>query len=69
VLQNIALLGKHVWSLEQSNQKLWVSILAYKYLSEGNMFLNKAKSTSSTWNAILKALGVLEVGFKFNIRT
>ena len=55
-LQNTALLGKLVWSLVQSDKKLWVSILAEKYLKEGNIFLEKAKTGSPIWNAILKLL-------------
>ena len=66
-LQNTALLGKLVWSLVQSDKKLWVSILAEKYLKEGNIFLEKAKTGSPIWNAILKTLDVLEDGFAYKI--
>jgi len=66
-LQNTTLLGKLVWSFVQSNKKLCVSILAYKYLKEGNIFLEKAKTDSPIWNAILKTLDVLEDGFAYKI--
>jgi len=60
-LQNTALLGKLVWSLLQSEDKLWVSLLEDKYLKEGKLFLDKKVK------AITKTLSILEDGFQFKI--
>lgn len=48
--------------LSAIKQKFWVTLLADKYLSEGNMFLNKEKPGSPIWKVTLKTLNVLEDG-------
>lgn len=42
---NIALLGKHAWSLLHNPKKLWVNMLSSKYLN-GTKILNANKTTT-----------------------
>lgn len=65
---NIALLGKHVWSMLQEPQKLWVQLLSSKYLKD-NHILNVVHShgTSYTWFSITKAVSWLSAGFKMRL--
>lgn len=65
--QNVALLGKLVWEIKLSQDKLWVQVLQVIYLSNDHILVVKKKEGSSTGSAITKALDILQEGFKFKI--
>jgi len=60
--QNIALLGKLVWDMFKPSNHLWSQILSTRYLQGSNIFLTRNSKGSPIWNAIVKALKVLEDG-------
>ncbi|PNY04054.1 ribonuclease H, partial [Trifolium pratense] len=65
---NIALLGKHIWDLIHHPDKLWVQLLADKYLRHDHILhATKSQGASCVWNYIVKAVEVLKPGFKFRI--
>lgn len=65
--QNVALLGKLVWDILVSKDKLWVHVLKNIYLSVDHMLSYKHKSGSPVWKAITKSLDILRDGFVFKI--
>lgn len=61
---NIALLGKHVWSLLHDQDKLWVHLLSSKYLKNNHtLHMEVSSGTSYTWSSIVKAANWLSDGF------
>lgn len=65
--QNIALLGKLVWDIINSPDKLWVQVLQGTYL-KGRHFMDARESKGSyTWNSINKAYANLFEGFDMNL--
>jgi len=61
---NTSLLGKLVWNMVQSANKLWVNILSNKYTSGPNTLHAIANSNSSpTWSSIIKAKDILRSGY------
>jgi hypothetical protein len=53
---NICLLGKLVWDMLQSSNKLWVDLLSDKYHDNARLLYAPAwPSDSSTWSAIIHA--------------
>ena len=65
---NICLLGKLVWELIQSSDKLWVNLLSNKYVA-GHKILQASDSPSSspTWSSIIKAKNVLKAGYSWRV--
>jgi hypothetical protein len=66
-LQNVSLLGKLVWEILHSPSKLWVNIFKEKYLKGQLIFNASATGGSAIWNSIVKALNMLQDGFRFKI--
>jgi hypothetical protein len=65
---NTSLLGKLVWDLVQSTNKLWVSLLSNKYTGGHNTLLASASSISSpTWSSIIRAKNILKEGYTCRI--
>ncbi|XP_024634474.2 uncharacterized protein [Medicago truncatula] len=61
---NTCLLGKLVWDMVQSTNKLWVNILSNKYTTGSNILQATCSSNSSpTWSSIIKAKNVLRNGY------
>jgi hypothetical protein len=61
---NTSLLGKLVWDMVQSTDKLWVNILSNKYTSGPNILHATAKyNCSPTWSSIIKAKDILHSGY------
>jgi len=61
---NTSLLGKLVWDMVQSTNKLWVKILSTKYASGPSILQATASNTSSpTWSSIIKAKNILHSGY------
>lgn len=65
--QNTALLGKLVWNMLSSPDKLWVSMLQAKYVSNGNLFRASSSRGSNIWNSNQKAMEVIMDGFRMKI--
>ncbi|CAJ2628591.1 unnamed protein product [Trifolium pratense] len=61
---NTCLLGKLVWDILQSKDKLWVNIFSHRY-DAGVKILHAInhQGSSSTWSAIIRAKAVLREGF------
>jgi ribonuclease HI len=66
-LQNVSLLGKLVWEILHSPSKLWVNIVKEKYLKGRLIFNASVTGGSAVWNSVVKALNMLQYGFKFKI--
>jgi hypothetical protein len=65
--QNVAILGKLVWDILNSEDKLWVRMFKDIYLGE-NLVLNvTSRKGSPTWNSIVKAIELLKDGFQFKL--
>lgn len=63
---NTCLLGKLVWDLIQSSEKLWVSILSNKYVVGHNILQATNNSNNSPiWSSIIKAKNALKVGYSW----
>lgn len=61
---NTSLLGKLVWDMVQSTNKLWVNILSNRYTSGSNTLHATTNSNSSpTWSSIIKAKDILSSGY------
>lgn len=64
---NICLLGKLVWDLVQSTNKLWVNLLSNKYADGQNVLQeNSSSSSSPIWSSIIKAKNVLKEGYSWH---
>jgi hypothetical protein len=58
---NICLLGKLVWDIVQSTNKLWVNLLSNKYAVGSHIFhANTNSSSSPSWSSIIRAKDVLK---------
>lgn len=67
-LANTTLLGKLVWDCLQGDDKLWIQVLAAKYLGKNFILDVQAKSNSSyLWRGLLKARDALRNGFSFKL--
>jgi len=64
---NICLLGKLVWDMVQSTNKLWVNLLSDKY-STGENFLHATTNSSSSpsWSSIVKDKYILRYGYHWH---
>ena len=63
---NVALLGKHIWSLQHDPHMLWVQLLSNKYLKGNSIFHCSSKpGVSYSWASIVKATNILQLGFRF----
>ena len=63
---NICLLGKLVWDLVQSTNKLCVNLLSNKYASGHKVLQANASSSSSPiWSSIIKVKNVLKDGYSW----
>ncbi|PNX58728.1 ribonuclease H, partial [Trifolium pratense] len=65
--QNVSLLGKLVWEILHSPDKLWVKLFEERYLKGRLPFNNSVAGGSVVWNSMSKALTVLQDGFTFKI--
>ncbi|GAU50504.1 hypothetical protein TSUD_409790 [Trifolium subterraneum] len=64
--QNISLLGKLVWDMVQSSNKLWVDLLSSKYVKGSTFLLSGNNSSGSpTWSSIIQAKNILKDGFSW----
>ena len=60
---NTSLLGKLVWDMVKSINKLWVSLLLNKYTGGQNTLLASASNNSSpTWSSLIRAKNILRKG-------
>lgn len=67
-ISNTALLGKLVWNLMHNSNKLWVEVLAHKYLGKASILSCAPKqNASSTWRSIQKTAIILKDGFAFRL--
>jgi len=65
---NTSLLGKLVWDMVQSTNKLWVSLLSNKYTGGHNTLHASANNNSSpTWSSIIRAKNILKDGYTWRI--
>jgi hypothetical protein len=64
---NTALLGKLIWELLRSPEKLWVSLFNDRYLKGQLPFNVTVTGGSVIWNAVAKAMQILKNGFTFKI--
>jgi len=65
-ITNTSLLGKLVWDIMHSSNKLWVQLLSNKYFPNTHMLRASAPSScSSIWAAIICAKSVLHKGFEW----
>lgn len=65
---NIALLGKHVWDILHSPNKLWVNLMSSKYLQNSHILsIEPHPGDSYIWRSILKAVDFLKGGFRFRV--
>ncbi|CAJ2643293.1 unnamed protein product [Trifolium pratense] len=63
---NICLLGKLVWDMVQSSNKLWVDLLSKKYTSgPAILHTNGFPNASPTWSSIIRAKNILKDGFSW----
>jgi len=64
------LLGKLLWDLVQSSNKLWVDLLSDKYVA-GPRILHAITHNSAlaTWSSIIKAKNILKDGFSWRTRS
>ena len=63
---NTCLLGKLVWDMVQSTNKLWVNLLSNKYTSGPNILHASSNSSSSpSWSSIIKAKNILHNGYQW----
>lgn len=63
---NIALSGKHVWSILHEHQQPWVNMVSHKYLKGEHVFRPREfKGCSYKWSSIIKPTYILELGFRF----
>lgn len=65
---NVALLGKKVWDMIHSGDKLWVQLLSSKYLKDTSILhANCVSGSSHVWQSIMKAMASLKDGFSFRV--
>ncbi|GAU45928.1 hypothetical protein TSUD_100050 [Trifolium subterraneum] len=63
---NNSLLGKLVWDMVQSSNKLWVNLLSNKYVVGPAILHSNSHSTAShTWSSIIHAKNVLKDDFSW----
>jgi ribonuclease HI len=66
-LQNVSLLGKLIWEVLNTPEKLWVRLITEKYLKGRSIFNVAVTGGSATWNSINKTLHMLKDGFSVKI--
>jgi hypothetical protein len=66
-LQNVALLGKLIWEILQSPNKLWVMLFEDRYLKGQLPFNVRISGGSVIWNSLAKAMHILRDGFTLKI--
>ena len=65
---NVALLGKHSWSLIYEPHKLWVQIVGEKYfLGTDLMHASLRKGISYSWKSLFQALETLKPVFQYRV--
>ncbi|PNY14401.1 ribonuclease H [Trifolium pratense] len=63
---NICLLGKLVWDLLQSTNKLWVNIFSHRYTTGFKLLqASVQQSSSNTWSSVIRAKDILHKGFSW----
>ena len=64
--KNTSLLGKLVWDMVQSSNKLWVHLLSNKYIGGQNFLQASIQTTSSSsWSSIIRAKNILNHGYSW----
>jgi hypothetical protein len=66
-LQNVALLGKLIWEILHSPNKLWVNLWNDIYLKGQLPFNVRVTGGSAIWNSVRKAMSMLRDGFTLKI--
>ncbi|PNY14872.1 ribonuclease H, partial [Trifolium pratense] len=66
-LQNISLLGKLIWEILNSPDKLWVKLFEEKYLKGRLIFKASVSGGSVIWNSVAKSIQRLRDGFTIKI--
>ncbi|PNX74924.1 ribonuclease H, partial [Trifolium pratense] len=66
-LQNVALLGKLIWEILHSPNKLWVKLFDDRYLKGQLPFNVRIYGGSAVWNSLVKAMNMLRDGFTLKI--
>jgi len=67
---NTCLLGKLVWDMVQSTNKLWVNILSNKYTSGFHILHATSNSNNSpSWSSIIKAKNILRNGYLWRVES
>jgi frataxin-like iron-binding protein CyaY len=65
---NICLLGKLVWDILQSKDKLWVNIFSHRYDAGIKILQASDKQGSShIWSSIIRAKAILREGFTWRV--
>ncbi|PNX59336.1 hypothetical protein L195_g059639, partial [Trifolium pratense] len=64
---NTALLGKLIWEILQTPDKLWVSLFNDRYLKGQLPFNVTVTGGSVIWNSMAKAVQMLKDGFTFKV--
>ena len=65
---NISLLGKLLWALFHEPYKLWVQVLANKYLQDGSIFdVGCSSNSSHVWKAIHRTSMFFKDGFRLRL--
>ena len=63
---NTSLLGKLVWDMVQSTNKLWVHLLSNKYIGGRDFLQASIQSNSSpSWSSIIRAKNILKQGYSW----
>jgi len=64
---NTSLLGKLVWDMVQSSNKLWVHLLSNKYIRGRNFLqLSLQANNSPSWSSIIRANNILNHGYSWH---
>jgi len=64
---NTSLLGKLVWDMVQSSNKLWVQLLSNKYIGGWNFLQASIQTNSSpSWSSIIRAKNILNHGYSWH---
>lgn len=64
---NVAMIGKLVWDLINSADKLWVGLFHAKYCSGVDFMHAPLRRGSTLWNAFMKVRTMLQEGFTWRV--
>ncbi|XP_057443830.1 uncharacterized protein LOC130735982 [Lotus japonicus] len=66
-LNNVALLGKHLWSLLHEQDKFWVQIVRSRYNVDRDILTCQSSAGSPFWRSVLRARAILADGYVFRL--